>query len=63
MLRLLTRPDGVLCEDWLVRHTCYEAMQQAQAQHLPRTAVHPPLPVLQEPLRQEGHIGESYTGV
>lgn len=31
MPRLLTRPDGVLCEDWLARHTRCEAMQQAQA--------------------------------
>ena len=35
-------------EDWLAQNTRYEAMQKAQAQHLPLTAVNPPSAVLQD---------------
>jgi crotonobetainyl-CoA:carnitine CoA-transferase CaiB-like acyl-CoA transferase len=35
-------------EDWLARNTRYEAMQKAQAQHLPLTAVNTPSAVLQD---------------
>ena len=35
-------------EDWLSRHTRYEAMAKAQAQRLPLTAVNPPSAALQD---------------
>jgi crotonobetainyl-CoA:carnitine CoA-transferase CaiB-like acyl-CoA transferase len=36
-------------QDWLNRHTRYEAMAKAQAQRVPLTAVNPPSAVLQDP--------------
>jgi CoA:oxalate CoA-transferase len=42
-------------EDWLSRHTRYEAMAKAQAQRLPLTALNPPSAALQDPhLRERG---------
>ena len=44
------RPEFMaLFEDWLARNTRYEAMQKAQVQRLPLTAVNPPSAVLQDP--------------
>jgi crotonobetainyl-CoA:carnitine CoA-transferase CaiB-like acyl-CoA transferase len=46
-------------EDWLSRHTRYEAMAKAQAQHLPLTAVNPPSAALQDPhFRERGAFVE-----
>ena len=42
-------------EDWLSRHTRYEAMAKAQAQRLPLTALNPPSAALQDPhFRERG---------
>jgi len=46
-------------EDWLSRHTRYEAMAKAQAQRLPLTAVNPPSATLQDPhFRERGAFVE-----
>jgi crotonobetainyl-CoA:carnitine CoA-transferase CaiB-like acyl-CoA transferase len=46
-------------QDWLNRHTRYEAMAKMQAQRVPLTAVNPPSAVLEDPhVRERGSFAE-----